>query len=144
MPLTTSPSFTAIDRVAAAVYAALNVSAFTALSTIGADEPQAAALPYTRLDDFVETTNDTAGKHGRDVVVTLHVWTIDTPAAGRKKAAAAILNQAIALLDYQPLAVAGLTLKACKYETALTQNDEIEGVSATHLIATFRVGVSES
>jgi hypothetical protein len=144
MPLTTSAGFTAIGpKVAAAVYAALNVPAFTALSTIGEDEPQAAALPYTRLDDFVETKNDTAGKHGRDVVFALHVWAIDTPTAGRKKAAAAILNQAIALLEYQPLAVAGLTLKACQYDGA-TQNDEIEGVPAAHLIATFRVGVSES
>lgn len=144
MPLTSSASFTAIGPVAAAVYAALNVPAFTALSSVGEDEPQAAALPYTRLDDFVETKNDTAGKHGRDVVVALHVWAIDTPTAGRKKNAGLILNQAIALLDYQPIAVAGLTLKACQYETALTQNDEIEGVPATHLIATFRVGVSES
>ena len=143
MPSPSSPGFTAFSKVAAAVYAALNVPAFTALAAIGEDEAQAAALPYARLDDFTETRNDTAGKHGRDVTFALHIWTIDTPSAGRKKAAAAILNQAIALLEYQPLAVVGVALKACQYDGAATQNDDIEGVPATHVIATFRVGVSE-
>lgn len=143
MPSPSSLGFTAFSKVAAAVYAALNVPAFTALAAIGEDEPQAAALPYARLDDFVETKNDTAGKHGRDVVFALHIWAIDTPTAGRKKTAAAILNAAIGLLEYRPLTVAGLAFKACQYDGAATQNDEIEGVPASHVIATFRVGVSE-
>jgi hypothetical protein len=59
-----------------AVYSRLSGDA--ALATMGAavyDEvPQDAAYPYITLGDVTETSNDTMGRTGRDVTLTIHIW----------------------------------------------------------------------
>jgi hypothetical protein len=143
MPITTS--FSAIDAVADAVIAALNVSGFTAVCpTVGTALPQAAALPCARVSDFTETPNDTAGKHGRTLTFAIHIYAPGTTTQGALKQGATILNQAIALLDYVPLAVSGVTSVSCQYETAAQQTEDVDGIEVSHIIASFRVRAMES
>jgi len=135
----------ALNPVADAVYAALKVSAFTALSAIRQEIPQGTTpFPYTRIGDFAEVTNNTAGKHGRDVTFALHIFTQKTATMGSEKAANGILHQAQRLLDFVTLSVAGWTFQDSQFEQAITQQEDVNGVLTVHLIALFRIRVRES
>lgn len=50
----------------------------TLVTTLGAqvydDVPDSAAFPYVALGEITEVPNDTMGKTGRDMTVTIHSW----------------------------------------------------------------------
>lgn len=136
----------ALNPVADAAYAALKVPAFTALSAIRQEIPQGTTpFPYTRIGDFGEVPNNTAGKHGRDVTFALHIFTQKTPTMGAEKAANGILHQAERCLDCVTLPIAaGWTFQDAQFEQAITQQEDVNGVWTVHLIALFRIRVRES
>lgn len=82
--------------VQAAVYARLSGDAtLTALCDVYDIPPDRAELDYLTIGEQTESPNDTMGKTGRDVTITIHSWT-----QGRTKLSNQnILNRVDALLD---------------------------------------------
>jgi hypothetical protein len=60
-----------------AVYARLNGDA-NLTTTLGAavydDPPDGAGFPYVVIGEFTEVVNDTMGRTGRDLALTVHAW----------------------------------------------------------------------
>lgn len=60
-----------------AVYSRLNGDA-ALTTTLSADVydnvPQTAAFPYVAIAEVTESPNDTMGRTGRDLTVTIHIW----------------------------------------------------------------------
>ncbi len=68
-----SPSFPLQE----AIYSRLSGDA-TLVTTFGAavydDVPDSAPFPYVAIGEITEVANDTMGKTGRDLTVTVHAW----------------------------------------------------------------------
>jgi hypothetical protein len=81
-----------------AVYTRLNADA-TLTTSLGAtiydSTPDSAAFPYVVIGDDTEAPNDTMGVTGRDMTLTLHVW---SQYVGKKQVKE-IQNRIDALLD---------------------------------------------
>ena len=133
---------TAAGPVMAAIYTALNVAAIT--SALGCavydDVTQGAAFPYLRISTPSGIPWDTFGKAGKERVIEVHVF---SQYRGRKEAQD-ILDQVIALLQYQALTISGHTTIVVNYEQDLDgEDEEIGGKKTVHKVGLFRVIVQE-
>lgn len=92
-----------------AIYTRLSGDA-TLVTTLGAGVydvvPDRAAFPYVTIGEQTEAPNDTMGKTGRDVTITVHIWTRDSESRS-KQPAQLLMNRVDALLDRWALSVSG-------------------------------------
>lgn len=97
-----SPSFPLQE----AIYTRLSGDA-TLVTTLGAavydDVPDSAAFPYVTIGEITEGPNDTMGRTGRDLTVTVHMW---SQYKGMKQVKQ-IQNRVDALLDRWAVTVSG-------------------------------------
>lgn len=119
-----------------AIYARLSGDS-TLTSTLGAAiydvVPDRAAFPYVEIGDQTETPNDTMGKTGRDVSVTIHTWT----QARSKQQTQQIQNRVDLLLDRWLPTVTGWGATEMLQEFFETFRDE-DGLTQ-HGVARYRV-----
>ena len=131
----------AINAIAVKLYSLIyNDSALLALATGGVYDktPQGTALPYVQIGEWTETRFNCFGKKGKDVTVSLHIYSLDTDTTWGIKRCADILARLNTLLDYVSFTVTGFTNTVyCRYEDAQTLMEE-NGLTR-HIIARYRV-----
>jgi len=81
--------------------------------------PEGTAYPYVVIGEALEVPAGSHDRFGRETVLTLHVWT-DTRGFSR---ATQITSRIVALLDHQPLTIAGHHHVATRYEFAQQLRD---------------------
>ena len=102
------------------------------------DTPQDTAFPYITLGEAVELPFNTFNRNGKDVLMTLHIWSNER---GFKEATD-ILGMMNALLDYVTFSVTGFTnLVYSRFESSQTLRDP-NGVTR-HVVANYRVVVQD-
>jgi hypothetical protein len=126
-----------MNEVQRAVFGVLSNDAVLADMGVGVydDVPANETFPYIAIGEKTETgIPNTHSSFGRDVTLTVHVWS-DQPAAEQT---AAIASQAIGLLERQPLALAdGWTWEATFFE--MNENLRDPGGRHRHGVLRFRV-----
>lgn len=139
----TSTPYAGFTPVQAAVYAKLTGDA-TLTSTLGGphvydgEAPENAPRPYVLIGESIETPDDAHGMFGRQTVMTIHVW---SDYAGFSEANA-IAYQIQALLDQQPLDIAGARHVLTRFEFAQTLVDP-DDRSLRHATVRFRIITSK-
>lgn len=80
--------------------------------------PEGQAYPYVRLGAHLSIPDNAHGQFGRQITLTLHVW---TKARGNAQGQA-IADRIIELFDHQPLTVVGHRVVSvrCEFDQALT------------------------
>jgi len=112
--LDTTPTVT--DELQRAIYERLSAN----LSCSVYDEvPENAVFPYVTLGEDTESAENTLNRIGRNVTMTLHVW---SQAPGFKEAKH-IAHDIIELLEHQPLALNGFANTAVNYEVSSYLHD---------------------
>ncbi|MFF9146321.1 DUF3168 domain-containing protein [Streptomyces sp. NPDC014861] len=128
----------AMLAVQGAVYAVLSADAtLTGDLGVGVYDavPEEASFPYVVLGEATEVPANSQDRHGRDVVITLHVW---TRALGHTEGLE--IGQRIqALLDHQPLSIPGLDHVATLFEFGQTLVDPEPPGDIRHLVLRYRV-----
>jgi hypothetical protein len=117
MPLPVTP----LGPIQAAVYDLLTGdAALMGLVTGVWDEvPEGTAYPYVVIGEALEQPEGAHDRFGRQTVITLHVWT-DTRGF---TATTQITARLVALLDHQPLTIAGHHHVSTRYEFSQTLRD---------------------
>jgi hypothetical protein len=119
----------------------LQVALYEQLATLGVGVfdhvPEDTEQPYIRLGEHLSIPDNAHGQFGRNVTVTLHVWT----RARGNASGQTIADQVIALLDHQPLTVDGHDVISVRHEfdQALTDPDP----EIRHHVLRFRVVTSQ-
>ncbi|MFE6223330.1 DUF3168 domain-containing protein [Streptomyces sp. NPDC057854] len=123
--------------VQAAVYARLTGDEQLSALITGVYDyvPEDVAFPYVTVGEAIETPDNTVAGLGRETVVTLHVW---TRARGHAKGLA-IAARITALLDHQPLTLAGAHHVATRYEFGQTLTDPEPPGDIRHVVLRYRV-----
>lgn len=123
-----------------AIYTRLSGDA-TLTSTLGAQVydhvPEGAAFPYVTIGEVTEGPNDTMGKTGRDITITLHHW---SQAKGMKQVHQ-LHNRVDELLDRWAPTVAGWETVEMLLEFYDTLRDP-DGVTR-HGVSRYRVYVHQ-
>jgi hypothetical protein len=126
----------AMDSLQAAVYTLLDAG----LSTAVYDEvPDGSAYPYVTIGDFTEVARNAFGRTGRELTMTLHIWSGYNGWAE----AQSIASQVDGLLDHATFAVDGWGLVFCQLDFAQTLPQADDG-SYRHLAARYRLFVQEA
>lgn len=140
-------SASALSQIQTAIYAALNVSALTALVDRIGDSIPEGALPakFVLLGEMDEqpdrTLEDGAAGRGHDVVVTIHSYCKDGDDSIGNGTAQAINAKVVELLDEATFTVAGHALITCELETTHL----IPAVGGyRHVASDFRVVVEDA
>jgi hypothetical protein len=114
----------------------------TLTTTLGAavydDVPDGAALPYVAIGDVTEAPNDTMGKTGRDLTVTVHTWSQYQGMREVKQ----IQNRIDALLDRWAPTVSGWAAVEMLQEFFETFRDP-DG-DTMHGVARYRIHIQAS
>ncbi|MGH3599812.1 MAG: DUF3168 domain-containing protein [Pseudonocardiaceae bacterium] len=95
--------------------------------------PEDAAHPYVVVGEAIETPRNAHAQFGREVVVTLHVWSRYRGFAQ----AITIVNRITALLDQQPMSIAGHAVVSVRHEFTQTLRDPDPEIR--HVPIRFRV-----
>lgn len=95
--------------------------------------PEDAEFPYVDLGESIETPRNTLTEAGAETVMTLHVW---TRSRGFREGLA-IVDRLRALLDHQPLEVAGHAVVSVRHEMTQTLRDRDPEIR--HLPVRFRI-----
>jgi hypothetical protein len=115
----------------------------TLVTTLGAGvydvAPDLAPFPYVTIGEQTESPNDTMGKTGRDVTVTVHTW---TRGDRTKQDMQAIQNRVDALLDRWAPTVTGWSATEMLLEFFETFRDE-DGLTQ-HGVARYRIHIYAS
>jgi hypothetical protein len=128
---------TALNAVATAIFVKLNGDAtLTAKAPIKDHVPEELAKPYVVVGDDDELDWSTFARIGRDVAVTIHIW---SDYQGWKEAVS-ILSDLIRLLDFpaSPLSVSGWPTTVISLYEGSTKLRDPDGI-ARHIVARFRV-----
>lgn len=119
-----------------AIYTRLSGDA-TLVTTLGAavydHVPDSAAFPYVTIGDVTEAPNDTMGRTGRDITVTVHIW---SQVKGMIQVSN-IQNRVDALLDRWAPTVTGWTATQMLHEFFETFRDP-DG-KTRHGVARYRI-----
>jgi hypothetical protein len=119
-----------------AIYARLNGDN-TLTSTLGAavydEAPDGVAFPYITIGQVTEAPNPTMGRTGRDLTVTLHIW---SQAKGYKQTKD-IQNRIDALLEWWKPTVTGWHSTVCQQEFFEVFRDE-DGITR-HGVSRYRI-----
>lgn len=97
--------------------------------------PEADVYPFVVLGEATEIPDNRHGGYGRQTVVTLHVW---TKYRGHSKGLA-IAARITALLDHQPLTIAGLAHIVTRFEFSQTLTDPEPPGDIRHVVLRYRV-----
>lgn len=95
--------------------------------------PEGQTYPYVVLGEVIATPRNAHGSFGREVVATLHVW---DRFRGYSRGLA-IMNRVVALLDHQPLTLAGHVVVSVRFEFSQTLRDPDPEIR--HIPVRFRV-----
>ena len=114
----------------------------TLVTTLGAavydDVPDSAAFPYVSIGDITEGPNDRMGKTGRDLTVTVHIW---SQYEGMKQTKE-IQNRVDALLDRWAPTVTGWSAVRMLQEFFETFRDP-DGLTR-HGVSRYRIHIHAS
>ncbi len=133
MSLTTGTTMLAVQR---AVYGLLGADAalMRLVSGVFDEVPDGQAYPYLTVGEATEAADNTLDRLGRDLTVTLHIWS-----RGKGFAEAlTILDEVVRVLDGAELVLDEGVAWRCQYEVAHTLRDP-DGITR-HVPVTFRVG----
>lgn len=135
-----SPSF----PLQTAVYARLSGDA-TLVTTLGADVydavPDDADFPYVSIGECTESPNDTMGKTGRDMTITVHTW---SRYEGMKEVDQ-IQDRVDALLDRWAPTVSGWSATTMLHEFFESLTETLESSHRLrHGVARYRIHISET
>ena len=97
--------------------------------------PEDATYPYIVIGEAIETSDNAHDRFGRQTVHTLHVWDQHRGF----KTVLEIGAQVNALLDHQPLAIAGLHHVVTRYEFGQPLTDPEPPGDIRHLVLRYRV-----
>jgi hypothetical protein len=97
--------------------------------------PGTAVYPYIVIGEAIETPDNRHGGFGRQTVITLHVW---TQHRGHYKGLT-IGARVTALLDHQPLTIAGMDHISTRFEFSQTLTDPEPPGDIRHLVLRYRV-----
>lgn len=95
---------------------------------------EAAVYPYIVIGEALETPDNAHDRFGRQTVPTLHVW---DQYRGFKRVLQ-IGARVNALLDHQPLTIAGLTHIVTRFEFSQTLTDPEPPGDIRHLVLRYR------
>ncbi|MBA9002010.1 DUF3168 domain-containing protein [Thermomonospora cellulosilytica] len=124
---------TPLAPVQAAMYARLNGDALLA-GRVFDHVPEGQPKPYVLLGEAIELPDNHHGGFGRETVETLHIWSDQLGYSEGTQMAARI----VALLDHQPLTIAGHHHIATRYEFAQTLTDPARP-GLRHVVLRFRI-----
>lgn len=93
------------------------------------------AYPYIRIGEAIETPDNAHSSHGSNTVITLHVWSKYRGYAQ----ALAIASRVRALLEHQPLTIAGHRHVATYYVSQQTITDPEPPGDIRHVPISLRV-----
>ena len=123
-----------------AIYSRLNGDT-ELVTTLGADVydrvPDSAAFPYVVIGDVTEVANDTMGRTGRDLTVTVHAW---SQYAGNKEILQ-IADRVDDLLDRWSPTVTGWTAIQMLQEFFETFRD-VDGTTR-HGVSRYRIHIHQ-
>jgi hypothetical protein len=109
----------------------------TLTTTLGAavydDPPDSGAFPYVVIGDVTEAPRDTMGTTGRDVTVTVHIWTQEEGSKQVKQ----IQNRVDELLDRWAPTVSGWTVHQMQQDFFESFRDP-DGITR-HGVSRYRV-----
>lgn len=98
--------------------------------------PEPAPYPYVTLGEVTVIPSNVHGRFGREVVVTLHIW---TRSRGHAEGLA-IEDRITQLLDHQPLTLDGHHTVSVRYEFSQTLIDPVEpSGQVRHIPLRFRI-----
>ncbi|GAA3223266.1 DUF3168 domain-containing protein [Actinocorallia longicatena] len=125
----------ALDPVQQAVYDVLAADAvLEGLGcTIWDEVPEGTPRPYIVLGESMETPDRDLATHGRQTVETLHIWSKKRGMTETKL----IMARVQALLDHQPLTIAGHRHIVTRWEFGQTLRDPEPGIR--HGVTRFRI-----
>lgn len=95
--------------------------------------PEGAPYPYVVLGEAVETPRNAHGAFGAEVLADVHVW----DQARTFSTAQRVAGRVRALLDHQPLAVAGHVVVSVRHEQTQTLRDP--DPELRHLLVRIRI-----
>jgi hypothetical protein len=90
--------------------------------------PDDGAFPRITIGEQTEAPNDTMGKTGRDVTITVHVWTRDEDSRS-KRPAQLIMNRVDALLDRWAPTVSGWTATEALFDGGDGPFTDVDGLT---------------
>jgi hypothetical protein len=102
--------------------------------------PEDVLYPYVVIGEAIETPDNSHDRFGRQTVHTLHVW----DQYSGFKSVLQIGARVNALLDHQPLTIAGLAHIATRYEFSQTLTDPEPPGDIRHLVLRYRVVTEQS
>lgn len=119
-----------------AVYDVLSADATLAALITGVfDEvPEGTAYPYVVIGEALEQPDNAHDRFGRQTVETLHVWSDHRGFSD----ATSIASRVIALLDHQPLTIAGRHHVVTRYEFSQALRDP-DKPGLRHIPIRFRI-----
>ena len=97
--------------------------------------PEETPFPYVMVGEATESPVNAHDRYGRHTVVTLHVWSQYRGYAQALR----IGGRVTALLDHQPLTVAGLDHVVTRYEFSQTLTDPEAPGNIRHVVLRYRV-----
>ncbi|WP_030744450.1 DUF3168 domain-containing protein [Streptomyces sp. NRRL F-5135] len=120
-----------------AVYGKLTGDAplMAAISGVYDYTPEDIPYPFVVIGEAIETPDNRHGGFGRQTVITLHVWSRYRGYAQ----ALAIGARITALLDHQPLTIAGQAHIVTRFEFSQTLTDPEPPGDIRHLVLRYRV-----
>lgn len=131
----------AISSIASGAYAALNTTAFTALSGLYKFRvPQGTTCPYAVINNFTEDRQDCMGAPGKNATFQVHIV---SQSPGSEPFT--ILSKAVELLHYSTaMTVSSHEVMAVQYETGDSFDEDVDGILTRHAIGIFRAQVWQS
>jgi hypothetical protein len=97
--------------------------------------PEDTAYPYVQIGEALDSPRGAHGNHGRETVLTLHVWSKYRGNAEAHRIGALVM----AVLDHQVLDVEGLHHVSTRYEQGLTMTDPEPPGDIRHLVQRYRI-----
>lgn len=134
---------TALATVQAGLYSRLHgdstLTAMLAGQGIFDEVPENAPFPYVTIANNLEIRNDTFNRRGRDVTITLDIW---SQGHGFNEALT-ILARCIALLDRQPLTLATGSMSYINFTGTPQMLRDPDDQLTRHVVARFDSCVEE-
>lgn len=132
-PVPTSP----LPVITRAVYQVLHGDAELKAMVTGVFDyvPEDVAFDYVVIGEATEIPDNAHGMYGWQTTLTLHIWTRYRGYA----TALGVLARVVALLDHQPLALAGFHHVVTRYEWSQTLTDPAPPGDIRHVPVRFRI-----
>jgi hypothetical protein len=97
--------------------------------------PEGTDYDYVDLGEVIDSPRNSHDRHGRESVLTLHIWTRYRGFAAAHRIGARVM----AGLDHQPLDIEGLVHVSTRYEQGFTMTDPAPPGDIRHLVQRYRI-----